>query len=615
MFNNSKLKAELSQLREQLLVRDEQLKSYSEKLATCDQQYALQVAAREQELAQQFQLRMAEINAQHAKEMEAVQLELKLLIERIFHRKSERYIEHPEQLQLDLQCDDPGINEQVADAVEGLQLAVEEIIVAEEPIDAKPKRQPKDKTRGSQRFPGHLERRIVDVDLSEDQKAGLTPIGFDVAEKLVITPPKFHVIETRYHKYIVPGDKAAGVQSPSRPEQTLLKGDPYDTSIAAEIITNRFGYHLPFYRLQDMFAGSGWVPSRSTLMNLQFASADLIRPLARLMADLVRTDNVIATDDTSVTLLLPSQAPAIDTADPKSARVREVILEAIEAKAPHVKAKLWAYRGVTVPLNVFDFTVSRHRDGPDQFLIDANYHGTLLGDCYGANTGIAMRSSGEIVHAACVSHARRHVRDAISNHERHGKALMRWFGQLYAIEDRGRQLDAAARLELRQREAVPVWKSMDEYIRTQTLDLLPKDKMRQALNYLENQWSALTRYLNDPLLPIDNNETEQLMKQVALGRKNWMFVGSVASGYRMADLMTLVSSAIRNDLHVWHYIKGVLDALLSGSTDYESLRPDVWGKSHPEHCRAYRAEERETRQHRKQESRAKRRRLAAASQQ
>jgi hypothetical protein len=97
------------------------------------------------------------------------------------------------------------------------------------------------------------------------------------------------------------------------------------------------------------------------------------------------------------------------------------------------------------------------------------------------------------------------------------------------------------------------------------------------------------------------------MKQIALGRKNWLFVGSVAAGERAADFMTLVSSAVRNDLDVWAYVKDVLDQLLAGSTDYESLRPDVWKQSHPESIREYRAIERRDRADRQQARRARRR--------
>jgi len=107
-------------------------------------------------------------------------------------------------------------------------------------------------------------------------------------------------------------------------------------------------------------------------------------------------------------------------------------------------------------------------------------------------------------------------------------------------------------------------------------------------------------------MPSDNNDVEQLMKQVAVGRKNWLFVGSVAAGERAADFLTLVSSAVRNDLDVWAYIKSVLDALLSGSTDYHALRLDVSKAAHPDSVRQYRVEERRDRAERQRFHRARR---------
>ena len=125
-------------------------------------------------------------------------------------------------------------------------------------------------------------------------------------------------------------------------------------------------------------------------------------------------------------------------------------------------------------------------------------------------------------------------------------------------------------------------------------------------------WDPLRLYLTDGQMPIDNNDVEQLMKQVALGRKNWLFIGSVAAGERAADFLTLVSSAVRNDLDVWAYTKDVLEQLRAGSTDYRSLRPDVWKQSHPEAVRTYRVQERRDRADRHRVHRAQRRLAAAA---
>ena len=138
---------------------------------------------------------------------------------------------------------------------------------------------------------------------------------------------------------------------------------------------------------------------------------------------------------------------------------------------------------------------------------------------------------------------------------------------------------------------------------------LPKSDFAEALGYLRNHWDALQVFLGDGRLPIDNNDVEQLMKQVAVGRKNWLFVGSVEAGARAATLLTIVSTAVRNDLDVWAYINDVLGQLLSGSTDYASLRADIWKQSHPESTRNYRRDERRDAADRTRFRRARRRLL------
>lgn len=223
-------------------------------------------------------------------------------------------------------------------------------------------------------------------------------------------------------------------------------------------------------------------------------------------------------------------------------------------------------------------------------------------------TGIQLRSADGIIHAACNTHARRRIFEARANHPQVASVLLAMFQELYDIEDRAGGLDALSRLNLRQQESAAVWLRMHEYLDSDLVKkLLPKEAISQAIGYINNHWNALQVYVSNALVPIDNNSTEQLMKQVAIGRKNWLFIGSLAAGGRTADLMTLVSSAIRNDLHVWAYLKGVLDALLADSTDYHSLRPDIWAANHPDHIRTYRKDERRDRVDRKQRAREERR--------
>ena len=139
------------------------------------------------------------------------------------------------------------------------------------------------------------------------------------------------------------------------------------------------------------------------------------------------------------------------------------------------------------------------------------------------------------------------------------------------------------------------------------MKLLPKSKLGQAVSYMRNNWEALKRFLSDARLPIDNNEAERDLRRVAVGRKNWLFVGSEEGGERTAIILTVVASAHRHDLDVWAYLRDVLERLAKGEDNLEELLPDVWKAKHPQHVRDFRAEERQQRADERRYRRAKQR--------
>jgi transposase len=540
--------------------------------------------------------------------VEEQKLEINELMQRAYRQRSERYHEDPHQLKLDL-----GGTPEAADAAEGLADAVEEaqVVIAEHKRRRHKPRKPRDES-----LPAHLPREEVTLEAPEEAKhcaehGERKLIGYDQQETLIFQRPKLKVRVTKIPKYACEGSPACGVKEAPRPEG-LVEGNRYDTSVAAEIITAKYGYHLPIYRQQDYFAGSGWTPSRSTLLNILAAAASVIRGFALYLRDEVIASGVLGTDETRTTLLLPPEIPAIVAGDVKSKRIHEVFSEARGKGQPSISGRMWAYRSLTVPINVFDFTVSRHRDGPDEFLVNSNFTGTIMADCYAGYQGISLRSETRITRAACNAHARRKVYDARGSDPLLASRFLAIYQELYDIEDRGKTLASSDREALRAAEALPVWQRMRELLDGEAAaKALPKDKFAEALGYLRNHWNELQVYLSDGRLPIDNNETEQLMKQVAIGRKNWLFVGSVAAGERAADFLTVVSSAVRNHLDVWAYVKELLDRLLAGDTDYAAMRPDAFAATHPEHLRAYRVQERRDRADAKQLRRAHRRRLAS----
>ncbi len=578
--------------------------SKSRLLKVMDQQ-AAKLATQTEQLATQTKevLRRDDVIKQLEAKIEVLKKDYLKLWQERFAAKSERYLSDADQLRIDF-----GDTDEAADAAEGLSEAVEEADLIPEHKRRKPKKR-------DESLPAHLPRKeiIVDADGADTtcpthgEKQQLPESMWDVREKLVFVPGYLYVEVLKYPAYACTEKPDCGITTADRPTG-IVEGDKYDTSVATEILVSKYGYHLPVYRQQDRFAGTGWSPSRSTMLNILVNCHFIIWPLLEYFKRIVLTDPIVACDDTGVTMLYPKVPPDFDLSDPKQKRMAEVFTEALKEKKPSIKAKMWAYRGNSIKLNVFDFTVSRHRDGPDSFF--AGYQGTILGDCWHGFGAIAAESEGAIVRAACNSHARRKFEDAVDYPADRGK-WMDWYQELFDIETRGKALPDEERMQLRQSESKAIWAKMCQELdtidaRTEQV-VLPKSDLRKALNYLRNHWTELTRYLDDPKLPIDNNQCEQLMREVAIGRKNWLFCGSVAGGERAAGFLTLVSSAHRNDLDVWAYVNDILKRLLAGETDYDPMLPWNWAATHPEQVRKFRQQERRQRDVRKQKHRDKRR--------
>ena len=469
------------------------------------------------------------------------------------------------------------------------------------------------KKKRNESLPSHLPRVEKTIEGTDAEKncpahGERKVIGYDTTETLVHKRPELYVLVRKYPKYACLKHPECGVASPERPT-SLVEGDRYDTSVAAAVVEAKWFHHLPIYRHQDIFAGSGWMPSRSTLLNIVSQVQFVIAPFIAYMTQRVQQDIGVGIDDTGCRMLLPRTPPQALPGDAKSQRLVEKVAEAHAKGDSSLLAKMWVYAGLYLaPYNIFDFRVSRHRDGPDDFF--RNSRCTVQGDCFSGNLSVVIHSDERLTFAACWGHARRKVVEA-TTYPQESEVLLGMLQALYDIETRGKDLTWQDRQALRQREATVILDAIWGWLETRPLqDVLPKSDFAEALRYIRNHWKELNVYAGDGRIPIDNNSVEQLMKQVAMGRKAWLFVCGVAGGEQSAMMMTLVSSARRHDLDVGVYVKDVLDQLLAGCTDYDRLLPDVWKQSHPEAIRVYRVEERRDKADRKQLL-AARRRLAA----
>lgn len=537
-------------------------------------------------------------------ELQAEQDKLQRLLARLLKgNRSERQIINPTQAFL------PFENQAELEAAQAEAQAEAEAMLEKE----KNRPEPKQRKPRSESLPQHLPRKERIVEIPESMAVcelhgPRQVIGYDVTEKLVRIPAQLFVEQLKYPKLSCPGCAACGIASPERPTG-LVEGDRYDTSIAATIIQAKWDHHMPVYRQQDIFAGSGWTPARSTLLNIIASACFVISPLMEFMKRRVQSDIGVGIDDTSCRMLLPQVEPAMIEGDAKNKRLIEKVREARQNGSTSLLAKMWVYSGLSnAPYNIFDFRVSRHRDGPDEFF--ANSQCVVQGDCFSGNTSVVIHSEERLTFVACWGHARRKLVDA-KTYRTEGETLIGLIQKLYDIETRAMDYSHEERQSLRQRESVLVLACIRKYIDSLNVTIaLPKSDFAEAIRYINNHWDALCRYVNDGRIPIDNNRIEQLMKQVAMGRKAWLFVGNVEAGERSAMLMSLVSSAKRHDLDVWVYVKDILDQLLAGETDYEKLLPDRWKLDHPDAVRSYRVEERRDKAERKQLDAARRRLLA-----
>jgi hypothetical protein len=240
---------------------------------------------------------------------------------------------------------------------------------------------------------------------------------------------------------------------------------------------------------------------------------------------------------------------------------------------------------------IFDYRDSRSRDGPAEFLKD--FRGFLQTDAYASYESVVLESTGRIIPVGCWSHARRNFFDAELNQPRETHYVLGLIWQLYDIEDMIRLKSPDERRAVRQERSVPILDRLEAYLREQKDGALPKSKYGQAIAYVLNHRDQLRRYTEDGRLEIDNNTSERTLRLCAIGRNNWLFVGSDRGGETAAICFTILANAKRYQIEPFAYVRALLIALSSDQVDLESLLPDVWIAAHPEHVLQYRRDEAE----------------------
>jgi transposase len=358
-------------------------------------------------------------------------------------------------------------------------------------------------------------------------------IGSETSWQIEYVPGHFERIEHVRFKYACKhcdtsgdGGQVALADKSTQPIDKGLAGP----GLLAFIVTSKYSDYLPLYRLESIFERNGFEIDRATLSIWCRDVAGIIKPLYDLMVARLLGSHVVCTDDTVMPMLSPGNGKA-------------------------TAGRMWVYVGDEHnPCNVFDFTLSRSRDGPAMFLAD--YKQTLLADGYGGYDGVVV--SNDIVRAGCWAHARRKFVDAGKSHPAIAHEAVALIGRLYAIEDQARTLSSKDRLVLRQIQSTPLLRQLHGRLLAWKDQLLPKHPMSEAVGYALNQWDALNVFAADAAVPIDNNVSEREMKRIVLNRKNSLFVGNARGGQTAAILASITSTCRRHGIDPQHYLTQLL---------------------------------------------------------
>jgi hypothetical protein len=292
------------------------------------------------------------------------------------------------------------------------------------------------------------------------------------------------------------------------------------------VIVSKFADHLPLYRQSEIYARQGVEISRSTLAGWVGASSDLLAPLVDAIQRHVLAGRKLHADDTPMPVLSPGNGKT------KAGRLWTYVRDdrpAGEDAAPAV----W-----------FAYSEDRKGEHPRTHL--KGFRGALQADAY---AGFHHLYGDHIYEAACWAHARRkfHEIHVVHASPTTTEALAR-IGALYAIEDEIRGKPADLRLSIRQTRARPLLDDLRRWMEKALRSLSSKSDTAAAIRYALSRWRALTRYSEDGMLEIDNSAAERALRSVALGRKNFLFVGSDSGGERAAAMYTLIGSAKLNGL-------------------------------------------------------------------
>ena len=559
------LLAQNARLQQQL---DAQKQHYQQQAAQLKQQYQQQMDAQRQ----QYEAKLARINQALVEEIAKQQR----LIHRLFGQKSEGLTPKQDHLNQETALEDLALLEQAHDNfLANLSDDERAKLPASKPIDTQEKAiQPEKLTQPKRQkrlvIPDNLDiTTIIHEPPSITCECGcqMTQIGQDVQDKLGFKPKQFYRERHVYPKYTCRNaacNRERLVQAKTEPQ--IIDKSIATPELLAHILISKYADHLPLYRQSLIYQRSGVYLSDSTLADWVGRCGVQLRFLVNRLIKLMLIQPIVHADETPVKIL-------------NAYGIKDV-------KGKLKQGYVWAYvtpKHSPIKAVVYDFAQGRGSEYPNTFL--QGFKGKLVCDGYNGYKPLFGRG---VIEVGCMAHARRKF------HELHvtGQSLisieaLELFQTLYTIE---REIDerfeknqspiprdAQIVRQIRQQKAKPVADKLYAWLQQKRLGTTKNAAITKAIEYCLKRWQALTRYLDDGNLPIDNNWAENQMRPWALGRKNWLFAGSLESGRRAANVMSIIQSARLNGIDPYAYLADVLRRLPTHKDKFiDDLLPHVW---------------------------------------
>jgi transposase len=401
-------------------------------------------------------------------------------------------------------------------------------------------------------LPAHLPRREIHHEPDSTTCAcgcAMTRIGEEVVEQLDYSPDLFSV-----ERHIRGKWACTTCETPLHapiPAQVIEAGIP-TARLLAQVLVSKYADHMPLYRQEQRFRLAGVPIPRATLRDWVGICEVRLLPLVNALRETMLTRAVLHADETPVAMREPGHGIT-------------------------QRAYLWRSYCSTqfdaIQTVVYDFVAGGSGRNAKELLSD--WRGTLVCHNYSGHT--ALFEAG-VTEAGCMAHARRKFHELRANDKGAlGQDVLELFGELYEIESEAAELDPAGRRLLRESKSRPVAETLYGWLALHRQQVADGTAMAMAIDYSLSRWGALTRFLSDPGVPIDNDRIEITLRPIALGRANWMFAGSMRNGQRAATMMSLIESARLNGHDPYAYLRDVLERLpTQPSSRIDELLPHRW---------------------------------------